>query len=208
MQTYGHVPKVAMIQEWKGKVADLVQNHVKRSRPSLSDKVAKLVKEMARESNQVSGKWMVFENQTRDMEGKWSKVKLALARSTLGPVAKLSESLCAGGRVMCIYTKSFEDFTDIRRVLHSLHDVGIHPTCWKADIMTYIGLYNSKNSDKEGIVVSGFPMGWFTPKMCNMLPESKTFAAAEAVVKENSSSSSSSSLPYPSIAAEAVTTTY
>ena len=156
MQTYGHAPKAAMIQEWKGKVADLVQNHVKGSRPSLSDKVAKLVKEMARESNQVSGKWMVFENQTRDMEGKWSKVKLALARSTLGPVAKLSESLCAGGRVMCIYTKSFEDFTDIRRVLHSLHDVGIHPTCWKADIMTYIGLYNSKNSDKEGIVVSGF----------------------------------------------------
>ena len=144
MQTYGHVPKVAMIQEWKGKVADLVKNHVKRSRPSLSDKVANLVKEMARESNQVSGKWMVFENQTRDMEGKWSKVKLALARSTLGPVAKLSESLCAGGRVMCIYTKSFEDLTDIRRVLHSLHDVGIHPTCWKADIMTYIGLYNSK----------------------------------------------------------------
>ena len=199
MQTYGHVPKVAMIQEWKGKVADLVKNHVKRSRPSLSDKVAKLVKEMARESNQVSGKWMVFENQTRDMEGKWSKVKLALARSTLGPVAKLSESLCAGGRVMCIYTKSFEDLTDIRRVLHSLHDVGIHPTCWKADIMTYIGLYNSKNSDKEGIVVSGLPMGWFTPKMCN-IPESKTFAAAEAVVKENSSSSSSS--------AEAATTTY
>ena len=112
MQTYGHVPKVAMIQEWKGKVADLVKNHVKRSRPSLSDKVAKLVKEMARESNQVSGKWMVFENQTRDMEGKWSKVKLALARSTLGPVAKLSESLCAGGRVMCIYTKSFEDFSE------------------------------------------------------------------------------------------------
>ncbi len=160
--TWGVVPKDTMVHQWKRQVSNVIQVHVKGSRPSLAEKVTQLAKEMARECNEMSGKWMVFEKQTKNMDDKWCKVKMALARRSLGPAAKLS--LNKGDRVMCIYTASFEDERDVWRVLQSLHSIGIYPTTWKADIVTYIGLYNlRKHAGIHGLVVPGLTLGWFTP---------------------------------------------
>jgi hypothetical protein len=105
---------------------------------------------------------MLFDRPGKNItEAQWACVKAAVAAGNLGPVAKLAQGT-PPGRVMCVYTYCFEDESDVFRVLKQLHTMGVYPTSWKADIVTYIGLYNTRGS--SGVLqVPNFQAGWFVP---------------------------------------------
>ena len=175
-----HEPSAAKIAEWRENLKEVVKGHVKGSRPSLAVKVTQHAKTLARESKQVSGKWMVFDKPMKNItEAQWDKVKEAVAAGKLGPVAKLAVG-APPGRVMCIYTYSFLDEDDVWRVLKNLQTMGVHPTSWKADFVTHVGLYSTKrvqNDSCDVLHVPNLQSGWFLPREMEGFTKRKLNAA-------------------------------
>ena len=176
-----HEPSTATIAEWRKNLNKVVKGHVKGSRPSLAVKMTQHAKTLARESKQVSGKWMVFDKPMNNItEAQWDKVKEAVAAGKLGPVAKLAVG-APPGRVMCIYTYSFLDEDDVWRVLKNLlHTMGVHPTSWKADFVTHVGLYSKKmfqNDSCDVLHVPNLQSGWFQPREMEGFTKRKLNAA-------------------------------
>ena len=172
-----HEPSAAKIAEWRENLKEVVKGHVKGSRPSLAVKVTQHAKTLARESKQVSGKWMVFDKPMKNItEAQWDKVKEAVAAGKLGPVAKLAVG-APPGRVMCIYTYSFLDEDDVWRVLKNLQTMGVHPTSWKADFVTHVGLSSKKRFQNDMLHVPNFQSGWFLPREMEGFTKRKLNAA-------------------------------
>lgn len=167
------VPDATTLGTMRHRIKMLMDNHKKGSRPSLHEKVTDAVKKMAQDSGCVVGKWMLIEP-TYKMDEAWKKVKEGVRSNKLGFSAKMTDGP-AGTRVMCIYTYSFLDETDVWRVLQQLRRMEIFPKTWKADIMTHIGLYSSKAASLSagGIYVPGLLMGWFSITGINKFEESQ-----------------------------------
>ena len=177
-------PSAATIALWQATLAKVIQNHV-GSRPSLGFKVTDCCKQLARESKQVSGKWMLFDRGDKNIkEEQWERVKKAVAGGKLGPVAKMSEGN-PPGRVMCVYTHSFEDEKDIRRVLEQLQELGVYPTSWKADLLTYVGLIEK---------CPRLQSGWFLPHDIIRGPPTNT-SSSSATSSSTYSSTSIAGMP-------------
>ena len=175
-----HEPSTATIAEWRENLKEVLKGHVRGSRPSLAVKMTQHAKTLARESKQVSGKWMVFDKPMHNItEAQWDKVKEAVAAGKLGPVAKLAVG-APPGRVMCIYTYSFLDEDDVWRVLKNLQTMGVHPTSWKADFVTHVGLYSTKrfqNDSCDVLHVPNLQSGWFLPREMEGFTKRKLNAA-------------------------------
>ena len=148
-------PDKTMLACWRDEIKAMASLHVRKSRPSLATKVTEYVKRVARETGYLSGKWMIF-GTGRSIENQWVKVKEAVHASQLGACAKFSDpSRDHPRRVICVYTYSFEDEEDIWRKLRTLHGMDVHPTSWKPDVLTHLGV-----TDPE------LKSGWFNPADC------------------------------------------
>ena len=148
-------PDTTMLACWRDEIKAMASLHVRKSRPSLATKVMEYVKRVAREAGYLSGKWMIF-GTGRSIENQWVKVKEAVNASQLGACAKFSDpSRDHPRRVICVYTYSFEDEEDIWRKLRTLHGMDVHPTSWKPDVLTHLGV-----TDPE------LKSGWFNPADC------------------------------------------
>ena len=155
-------PDEKMLACWRDEIKRMVSLHVRKSRPSLAAKVTEYVKKMAHETGYLSGKWMVF-GTGRSIEKTWVKVKEAVHASRLGACAKCSvPSRDRPRRVICVYTYSFEDEEDIWRKLRTLHEMDVHPTSWKPDVLTHLGI-----TDPE------LKSGWFNPADRPRLPSKR-----------------------------------
>ena len=149
-------PDKNMLARWRDEMKAMASLHVRKSRPSLATKMAEYVKRVAREAGYLSGKWMIFGTAGRSIENQWVKVKEAVNASQLGACAKFSDpSRDHPRRVICVYTYSFEDEEDIWRKLRTLHGMDVHPTSWKPDVLTHLGV-----TDPE------LKSGWFNPADC------------------------------------------
>ena len=153
-------PRESELALMRAQVSDVVNSHIKNSRPSVATKVTRLLKSIGESSGVISGKWMIFEDarkvscQDGSLDEQWVRVKQAMVESQLGFTAKITDT-AAGSRVMCIYTMSFLQQSDVWRTLDHLHNIGVHPTSWKADIVTYLGLRGDGTPRLE--------MSWFKP---------------------------------------------
>jgi hypothetical protein len=81
-----------------------------------------------------SGKWLIFCRKGEALDATWEKVVEALDAGKLGRSAKVStmkhkphESSPDEG-VICVYTYSFDDLQDVRRVRQALRELGV---IWK-----------------------------------------------------------------------------
>jgi len=87
---------------------------------------------------------MLFVTETHG-ESVWKRVCQAVIANTLGTGAKIAAS--GPSRLICIYTKDFDDTEDVTRVLHALRDIEVLPQngsiYYKPDCFTYLQIYNS-----------------------------------------------------------------
>ena len=149
------VPQEPIVMIWRNQLRAITSQHVRKSRPALAVKLTEYIKKAAREAGYLSGKWMIF-GTGRPIENQWVKVKEAVNASQLGACAKFSDpSPDHPRRVICVYTYSFDDEEDIWRKLRTLHGMDVHPTSWKPDVLTHLGV-----TDRE------LKSGWFNPADC------------------------------------------
>jgi len=115
----------------------------------LRRKLEQDILDAARASGVIYGKWMLFPN-AREVDSTWKTVVTALEKGDLGDGAKVATDDGSGqSRLICIYTKDFDDKADIKRVLKGmvdveLVDVGDRPIYYKCDAYTHLDI-TSKN---------------------------------------------------------------
>lgn len=125
-------------------------------RHSLEDEIFAL----ARETNTITGKWMLFPSMER-VDAVWAAVVGTTVRGELGIGAKVatnSENEESKARLICIYTRDYEDLDDIRRVIEKLVDLELvtektRPIYYKADAYTYLDI---SSGNPYGLKVSLF----------------------------------------------------
>lgn len=86
---------------------------------------------LAKESNETSGKWMVFPS-AAEVDRIWATVCQGVLDGKLGPAAKVATADDVGleggggrGWLVCVYTADFSDTKDVKRVLLSLKEMGL-----------------------------------------------------------------------------------
>ncbi|KAL2865842.1 DUF1917 domain-containing protein [Aspergillus lucknowensis] len=126
------------------------------SKIALSRKLAPLQRELeqhlfslARDTNTVTGKWMMFISDDC-VDSYWRPVADATMRGQLGIAAKVATNDGQGrSRLIAVYTRDYEDRQDIKRVLRRLVELGLvkkgeRPIYYKCDVLTYLDIM-SKN---------------------------------------------------------------
>ncbi len=96
-----------------------------------------------------SGKWLIFCRKGDALDGMWEKVVEALEAGKLGRSAKVStvkphqHETSPDDGVICVYTYSFDDLDDVRRVRQALREIGV---TWKIPykLDQDMGRYRSK----------------------------------------------------------------
>ncbi|KAL4937997.1 hypothetical protein BDV06DRAFT_63423 [Aspergillus oleicola] len=114
---------------------------------------------LARETGCVTGKWMMFITPDR-VDHYWAAVAEATMAGHLGIGAKVATDTGEGdrARLIAIYTRDYEDKSDVKRVLRKLVEMnlvkkGERPIYYKRDALTYLEIM-SKN--KYGIKATAF----------------------------------------------------
>ena len=129
-----------------GKYKSLTTRQIKPHRRQLEHSLLAL----ARETNCISGKWMLFPSPS-DVNSAWSLVTHATVAGELGHAAKVAtDDGTQNTRLICIYTPDFSDKGDIKRVLERLLAMGLcnkngaigegKAIYYKADAYTYLEL--------------------------------------------------------------------
>ncbi|WEW59925.1 hypothetical protein PRK78_005407 [Emydomyces testavorans] len=84
--------------------------------------------QVARDTGVITGKWMLFPSEDK-LDEIWAAVAGATAKGALGVGAKVAtkpdDEVLSRPRLICVYTKDFQDKEDIRRVLLKLVDLGL-----------------------------------------------------------------------------------
>ncbi|KAG0647124.1 hypothetical protein D0Z07_6932 [Hyphodiscus hymeniophilus] len=109
---------------------------------------ASITKAVNVEKERIIRKWMMF-CPPQEVNAVWSVVARATAQNDLGIVAKVAPDNGRGDvRLICIYTKDFNDIEDVTRVLGKMKNIGLFESkdvlYYKCDAYTYLNL-TSKN---------------------------------------------------------------
>ncbi|KAE8448245.1 hypothetical protein EG329_009676 [Mollisiaceae sp. DMI_Dod_QoI] len=153
-----------LLQELTSIRHELEKKHSSKTKAAITraanadkDRIVKGLLDTAKSLHCTSGKWMIFCD-AAEVNDVWSVVARATANNDLGIAAKVApgDGLDRKERLICIYTKDFNDMKDVSRVVHKLKDLGIidsreKPIYYKCDAYTYLDLksnnpYNIKAS--------------------------------------------------------------
>ncbi|KAF2445813.1 DUF1917-domain-containing protein [Karstenula rhodostoma CBS 690.94] len=110
------------------------------------------ITDLASETNVLFGKWMLFPS-VEDLTRIWRLVVDGVINNRLGPSAKVApDEGKPGERLICIYTKDFQDKKDVLRVLRQLVSIGVvdpklKPIYYKADAYTYLDIYKTSAAE-------------------------------------------------------------
>jgi uncharacterized membrane protein len=100
-----------------------------------------------------SGKWMLFPK-FDDLPLVWRQVAEATADGQLGPTSKVGTwedeiTAMTKGTLICVFTRDFSDLADVKRVLGSLHDLGIAnkgvTIYYKCDAYTHLSIMSGNS---------------------------------------------------------------
>ncbi|KAF2760098.1 DUF1917-domain-containing protein [Pseudovirgaria hyperparasitica] len=155
---------------------EIVTSNQGKGQATISRKIAPLreelrddIERLAREYGVLSGKWMLFPN-SEDLPRTWRLVAEGVADNRLGCAAKVGtigpDTDTNNGRLICVYTKDFNDMEDILKVMHELIDLNLvnsdRGIYYKMDAYTYLdiagkneyGLRASKYGSRELLATS------------------------------------------------------
>ena len=151
-------------QQMKGKAKATITRAYNKKRVQ----VEQSIREVAKEKNCTTGKWMFFPS-PENLDDVWKVIATTIVKGELGPTAKVAtkdEKDKRESRVICVYTKDFGDVEDVHRVLRRLVHLGLvskedRGIYYKSDIWTHLGI----NAGNEwGIPASQYwshkLMGW------------------------------------------------
>ncbi|KAE8843265.1 hypothetical protein PTNB73_01310 [Pyrenophora teres f. teres] len=107
---------------------------------------------LARETRVVSGKWMLF-LKLEDVTRVWKQVVTSVIDNRLGRSCKVATDDGKNERLICVYTKDFEDAEDVLRVLKRLDSMGLiqagKSIYYKPDAYTYLDITGEKASEYD-----------------------------------------------------------
>ncbi|CBF83560.1 DUF1917 domain-containing protein [Aspergillus nidulans FGSC A4] len=115
--------------------------------------------EIARETNCITGKWMMFITPDQ-IDSYWQAVADATMKGLLGICAKVATLSGSDernkARLMAVYTRDYDDIADVKRVLRKLVELklvkrGERPIYYKRDALTYL---NIKSGNRYGMKVT------------------------------------------------------
>ena len=96
-----------------------------------------------------TGKWLVFVP-GRQIDRWWEQIRLATEQGCLGISAKAATAChndlatSARTKLICVYTRDWQDQDDVRRVLQQLRDLGVSwRLSYKTDEATLSGVYGT-----------------------------------------------------------------
>ncbi|KAF7505701.1 hypothetical protein GJ744_000550 [Endocarpon pusillum] len=125
------------------KPAGTITRMMKPAKDLLEEDLVKL----ARAKNVKEGKWMLFPS-PKHVDGVWVKVARATWEGELGVGAKVAtkndddDERSEKSRLVCVYTRDFEDRMDVERVLQKLVGMGLvggeQGIFYKCDAYTYL----------------------------------------------------------------------
>ncbi|CAO2652229.1 Nn.00g005120.m01.CDS01 [Neocucurbitaria sp. VM-36] len=119
---------------------------------SLQQRIA----DLAAENHVLSGKWMLFPKSV-DVTCIWKIVVKGVIDDRLGSAAKVATDDGSEERLICVYTRNFQDVNDVLRVLHELEAMGLlsteRPIYYKPDAYTYLDL-RSATATQYGLQAS------------------------------------------------------
>ena len=97
--------------------------------------------DIAKQYNVTCGKWMIrFNHETVDAA--WETIAAATERGELGHSSKVGTNDGSNKYLVCLYVPDFSVRTNVARVLRRLRELNFGwKINFKADFMTYIGLY-------------------------------------------------------------------
>ncbi|KAF1937858.1 DUF1917-domain-containing protein [Clathrospora elynae] len=99
--------------------------------------------DVAMDTHVISGKWMLFPNST-DVTRVWRQVVTGVIDNRLGTTCKVATDDGKDERLICVYTKDFQDADDVLRVLYELNTMGLlnsgKSIYYKPDAYTYLEL--------------------------------------------------------------------
>ncbi|KIW05765.1 uncharacterized protein PV09_03621 [Verruconis gallopava] len=141
-----------------------ITRRLKPARDKLKDDILT----MAKETGMTSGKWMLFPAE-EDASAMWKRVVEGVVKGKLGTAAKIATD--GSTRLICVYTKDFNDEEDVKRVLQSMekmdllqkHERGIY---YKCDAYTYLDIGSGNEYGLQASLYSSKDMlaGKTTPK--------------------------------------------
>ena len=103
------------------------------------------LKNLAKAKGLTCGKWMLFPS-SKEVDGLWDPIVRGTVDGTLGCSAKVAADDGSGDtRLVCVYTKDFDDLVDVRRVLLKMKELDLLPhdsrgIYYKCDAWTYLDL--------------------------------------------------------------------
>ncbi|KAL4996369.1 hypothetical protein BDV10DRAFT_111720 [Aspergillus recurvatus] len=126
----------------------------------LQRELEKHIIELARETNCVTGKWMMFITPDR-VDPYWAAVADATMKGHLGISAKVATQSYSGeqgkARLLAVYTRDCEDIADVKRVLKKLVELELvkkeRPIYYKRDALTYLDIMSG---NRYGMKVTMF----------------------------------------------------
>jgi Basophilic leukemia-expressed protein Bles03 len=99
-----------------------------------------------------SGKWMLFVP-AQQVDTWWARIRAATGDGSLGIAAKAATArpnpleTSPRTRLICVYTRDWQDRDDVRRVLVALRDLGVPwRLAYKTDEATSTGVYGRGSS--------------------------------------------------------------
>jgi len=97
---------------------------------------------LAEKAGILVGKWLIYRSKL-EIDSVWKVVAEATWNGQLGKSAKVSTLKHKKSQfVVCVYTPSYLDFEDVKRVRDDLRVLGFNKKlCYKPDIYTYLGIY-------------------------------------------------------------------
>lgn len=103
-----------------------------------------------------TGKWLVFPA-WGEQDRLWPILKRELAQNNLGISIKVST---ANSPLICVYTRDYNDMTDVVRILTTLRSLGIEQRLYyKADMQTRFRLHGSIYVSHHGTDIEVTPKG-------------------------------------------------
>ncbi|EUC47936.1 hypothetical protein COCMIDRAFT_34503 [Bipolaris oryzae ATCC 44560] len=121
-----------------------------------SDSLQACIASIAKDTHVLSGKWMLFPKSV-DVTRVWKQIVAGVIENRLGSGCKVATDDGKEERLICVYTKDFQDTQDVLRVLRELENMGLlsagRPIYYKPDAYTYLDL-RRENAAEYGLQAS------------------------------------------------------
>jgi hypothetical protein len=100
------------------------------------------IDDLAKKSGILPGKWLIYVSEDKVVEV-WKNIAKATVEDKLGMESKISTKINESSYVICVYTKNYLDYEDVKRVREILYEMGfVSKLSYKPDIYTYLGIYS------------------------------------------------------------------